>query len=145
MTQGCQVDFYVLNSPELSAQSLACRLAMMAWEQGHRIAVLTPSPAAASSLDQAMWDYPAGRFLPHGIGAAGSGAPVRIDCQEQDIDSDRDVVINLSDEPLADPARFARLLEIVPGDAEHRSASRRKFSRYREQGLAPAHHKIGRT
>jgi DNA polymerase-3 subunit chi len=55
------------------------------------------------------------------------------------------VVINLSDEPLDDPARFTRLLEIVPGDAAHRSASRRKFSSYRERGLNPEHHKIGQT
>jgi DNA polymerase-3 subunit chi len=139
VTAGCQVDFYVLTSPELSAQQLACRLSMMAWEQGHRVAVLTAGSADASSLDRAMWDYPPGRFLPHGVGDAGASAPVRIDCSEQDIAPDRNVVINLSDEPLGDPERFARLLEIVPGDAAHRSASRRKFRSYRERGLDPAH------
>jgi len=145
VTSGCQVDFYVLTRPELSAQQLACRLSLMAWEQGHRVAVLTAGPADASSLDQAMWDYPGGRFLPHAVGAAGTNAPVRIDCREQDIEPDRDVVINLSEEPLGDPTRFTRLLEIVPGDAAHRSASRRKFLSYRERGLDPAHHQIGQT
>jgi DNA polymerase-3 subunit chi len=145
MADGCQVDFYVLASAALSAQQLACRLAMMAWEQGHRIAVLTGNESEANELDQVMWDFPAGRFLPHGIGEEGSSSPVRIDREESDIAADRDVVINLSDTPLRNPVRFARLLEIVPGDPGHRAASRQKFRAYRDLGLDPAHHTIGNT
>jgi DNA polymerase IIIc chi subunit len=41
MSRSCQVDFYVLARPDQSAQHLACKLALMAWEQGHRVMVLT--------------------------------------------------------------------------------------------------------
>jgi DNA polymerase-3 subunit chi len=138
------VDFYVLASAEMSAQHLACRLAMMAWEQGHRISVLAGDETEARSLDETMWDYPAGRFLPHGIGDAGASSPVRIVLRESEIGEDRDVVINLGEAPLEQPVRFARLLEIVPGDPSRRAASRQKFRSYRDLGLEPIHHKIGK-
>ena len=73
-----QVDFYVLEDPALSPGRLACRLCMMAWEQGHRVAVLAGSEEEARALDDLMWDFPPGRFLPHALGAADAGVPVSI-------------------------------------------------------------------
>ena len=40
MAASCQVDFYVLTNPDQSAERLACQLAMMAWEQGHRVSYI---------------------------------------------------------------------------------------------------------
>lgn len=145
MDASCQVDFYVLASASQSADRLACRLAMMAWEQGHRVSVRTESTAEASALDELMWDYPPGRFLPHGTNADDETDPVTISASQQDIPADRDVVINLAASAIPDPLRFKRLLEIVPPDAAQRDASRRKFRQYREQGLEPAHHTIGQS
>jgi DNA polymerase-3 subunit chi len=76
MSDHCQVDFYVLASTGQTAERFACRLAMMAWEQGHCVLVLTGTESAAQSLDEIMWDFPPGRFLPHGREAS---APVRIE------------------------------------------------------------------
>ena len=140
----CQVDFYVLASPAQSAHQLACRLAMMAWEQGHRVAVLTSDEGEAESLDELMWDYPAGRFLPHQHGTSPASSPICIDVSGADISPDREVVINLADVAVSDPSRFRRLLEIVPGEEPKRLASRTKFREYREQGLNPASHPIGK-
>ena len=85
MTQACQVDFYVLARPGQSAERLACRLAMMAWEQGHHIAVLTADEEGAEALDEIMWDYPPGRFLPHQRGMSDPDAPVGITVQDAEI------------------------------------------------------------
>jgi len=144
MNSGCQVDFYVLPRPDQSAERLACRLAMMAWEQGHRVAVLTADEKDASTLDDIMWDYPPGRFLPHENGATASDTPVSIGTQIADIPPDRNVLINLADYPIPEPGRFKRLLEIVPGDELKRLASRTKFRAYRDLGLEPASHTIGK-
>mgnify|MGYP000281859970 CR=1 FL=1 len=73
MSTACQVDFYVLARTTQSAEQLACRLAMMAWEQGHRVAVCTASDPDARRLDELMWDDPPGRFLPHATGADETG------------------------------------------------------------------------
>jgi len=144
MGSACQVDFYVLASPAQSAHQLVCRLAMMAWEQGHRVAVVATDQDEAKSLDETMWDFPAGRFLPHQRGTTPANTPISIDVSGMDIPPDRDVVINLADTAVPEPARFSRLLEIVPGAEQKRLASREKFREYRKLGLSPASHTIGK-
>ncbi len=141
MADGCQVDFYVLGSAELSARELACRLCLMAWEQGHRVSVLTGDEAEAGELDSLMWNYPPGRFLPHDR-PPGDDAPVRIVSRSEDLAADRDLVVNLGREPVPEPTRFRRLLEIVPMDQDRRAAARDKFRQYRAQGLEPDNHDI---
>jgi DNA polymerase-3 subunit chi len=142
MTSDCQVDFYVLDEGALTAEQLACRLALMAWEQGHQIAVLTETAELANKLDELMWDYPPGRFLPHSAKAGAKQAAVSIGTVDLPIPDDSEVVINLSSTVIPDSNKFKRLLEIVPCIPSQRTASRRKFRAYREQGLNPASHPI---
>jgi len=143
MGQGCQVDFYILSSADRSAEQLACHLALMAWEQGHRISVLTNDAGEARRLDAFMWEFPPERFLPHGMGPEAAEAPVRILPLSDPVAGDTDVLINLSVSPVQDPARFSRLLEIVPAEAGQRERSRDKFRYYRELGLSLETHEIG--
>jgi len=144
MSSAVQVDFYVLSNPGQSAERFACKLALMAWEQGHRVAVLTEDESHADALDEIMWDFPPGRFLPHSRGKVESKVQVSIDAHTADISIDRDLVINLADKAVAEPGRFKRLLEIVPGAEQKRLASRLKFRDYRNQGLDPVSHTIGK-
>lgn len=144
MTGSCQVDFYVLEEGAFSAEQLACYLALMAWEQGHHIAVLTETTDLANKLDELMWNYPAGRFLPHSAEPGDTRAPVIIGQSDMPIPGDSEVIINLTTTAISESDRFKRLLEIVPGDPVQRTASRHKFRSYREQGLNPASHSIGK-
>ncbi len=144
MTGNCQVDFYVLSNPAQTAGHLACRLALMAWEQGNRITVLTESSAELEQLDALMWNFPAGRFLPHSTDLTDSTAPVRITTPGVDIPGDCEVVINLSTSAIPEPGRFKRLLEIVPRKETDRTASRHKFRIYHDLGLQPVSHTIGK-
>ena len=138
------MDFYVLADPARSVEGLACQLALMAWEQGHRVCVRTEDASEASRLDELMWEQPPGRFLPHDVGAGAGDSPVRIEQSGAAIPPDRDVVINLASSAISEPGRFRRLLEVVPPDESRRQASREKYRAYREQGLEPAHHTIGK-
>jgi DNA polymerase-3 subunit chi len=142
VTENCQVDFYVLSSQEQSAERLACRLALMAWEQGHQTTVLAEDSNDARNMDELMWEYPPGRFLPHSADA-GESAPIRICTQDGVADIECDVLINLTRNAVSQPERFKRLLEIVPCNEAQRTASRQKFISYRKQGLQPANHTIG--
>lgn len=142
MNQTCQVDFYILARPTQSPGQFVCRLAMKAWEQGHKVLVRTASEDEARQLDELMWDYPPGRFLPHETGTIGADVAVGIALHNEGIPGHRDLVINLCAESVPDPSRFRRLCEIVPAEAEQRSASRIKFKTYREQGLNPETHTI---
>jgi len=142
VAHACQVDFYILTDGAPSAGHLACRLSLRAWEEGYRVTVLAAGENDARQLDELMWDYPAGRFLPHGRGATDAAVPVAIVCAPEPLPTDRDVVINLTAEPVPEPARFRRLLEIVPADADLRESSRAKFRTYRSLGLEPNHHEM---
>ncbi len=144
MAGRCQVDFYVLADPVRTAESLACQLALMAWEQGHRVCVRTEDEGEATRVDELMWEQPPGRFLPHEIGPGADDCPLRIEAGNDAVPGDRDVVINLATSAVPEPGRFQRLLEIVPQEDSRRQASRGKYRAYREQGLDPAHHTIGK-
>lgn len=139
----CQVDFYLLTQPGLDERRMACRLALMSWERGHRTVVVTETDSDASDIDRLMWEYPPGRFLPHEVGE--KGAPVRITpmpaLDEAGL-NEGDVVINLCDRPVPEPTGFARLLEIVPHREDARAASRDKYRYYRDRGLEPETHEI---
>ncbi|NNL05812.1 MAG: DNA polymerase III subunit chi [Xanthomonadales bacterium] len=141
MSETCQVDFYILARPTQSAGELACRLAMKAWTQGHSVIVCAESTEQAERLDELMWDCPPGRFLPHQRGEG--EAPVGIVTQGEELTREGDLVINLTTEPVPEPSRFRRLLEIVPVSSGRRDASREKYRTYREQGLSPETHKMG--
>jgi len=138
----CQVDFYVLRDPGLDDHGFACRLVTMAWERGHQITVAVPTAELARAFDELLWSCPEGRFIPHGIEGMPEAvaAPVRIAVAEQA--GGNDCLINLCQQPVRDPGRYRRLLEIVPHRAPDRKASRDKFRYYREQGLDPQHHEI---
>ncbi|MGH8034028.1 MAG: DNA polymerase III subunit chi [Lysobacterales bacterium] len=144
MPHACQVDFYVMQDESLSTELLACRLALMAWQQGNRIMVVTENEESMDRLDALMWEHPQGRFLPHGKKSLGA-APVLIGQLEQLHDGDADVVINLTRTAVPAPQRFQRLLELVPASDEHREASRNKFREYRTLGLKPESHPMNRN
>jgi DNA polymerase-3 subunit chi len=144
MPEPPQVDFYQLGDASLDARELACRLALMAWERGHRILILTESDAAAAELDELMWTSPGGRFLPHGRAGAETGTRAPVQIGGGPGLQDADVVINLCARPVTATDQFRRLLEIVPHQQSDRIASREKYRYYKEQGLTPAYHEISR-
>ena len=138
----CQVDFYLLGETSPGADKLACRLALMALERKQKIFIITDSKRAGKQLDELMWQYPEGRFLPHAmIGEQDSTkAPVQIGTLSGL--NPADVVINLCHEAVPQPERFSRVLEIVPYADDEKAASRVKFRVYRNLGLDPQTHEI---
>lgn len=142
MSSSCQVDFYVLKTPSLDARKLACRLAMMAWERGHHITLITDTDALARDMDKLLWELPADRFLPHGpaLEPEGKAAPVVITTMSG-VDTG-DVMINLSLQAVPEPTRFNRLLEIVSQQEDQLLASREKYRHYKDQGINPMTHEI---
>ncbi len=140
----CQVDFYVLSTPRLDGRKLACRLALMSWERGQRAQVLTEDDQAAKTVDELLWSFPAKRFVPHAVSGTreAEAAPITITTPERLAAGE--LVINLSQQPVTDPQRFERLLEIVPHQQADRDASREKFRFYKSQGLNPETHEISK-
>jgi len=135
-----RVDFYVLGSetPAEAVERTACRIAEKAFRHGHRVYLHVSDDGAAERLDELLWTFRAGSFVPHARWR-GEGAP------EEPVLIGRiepppgpDVLVNLA--PAVPPffSRFARVAEIVGGGAECRAAARERFRWYRERGY-PLH------
>ena len=132
----------MLSSDQQSPDQLACRLALMAWEQGHQVGILTADDQAAKALDDLMWQYPGGRFLPHSRKDVDPSVPVRIGTRLDHIKGAADLLINMTLVEISEPEQFSRILEIVPAIETERVASREKFRAYRKLGLSPVSHEM---
>ena len=64
-----RVDFYLLKDTGNAAGPLftCCRLAEKAYMQGHRIFINTESALQLQQLDDLLWTFRDGSFLPHAI------------------------------------------------------------------------------
>ena len=142
--ESCQVDFYLLGESSPGANKLACRLALMALERKQQIFIITPSDAASEQLDELMWQYPKGRFVPHTRIEDQDAAKAPVNIGGLSGLNQADVVINLCPEAIPQPEGFSRILEIVPYATDEREASRVKFRTYRNLGLDPKTHEINK-
>ena len=139
-----RIDFYVLESNDAQAQArLTCRLADKAWSLQHQIYIHTNTRQDSEQLDQLMWVYPDGSFLPHGVyGAEDSAlAPVLIG-HDHEPEHMSDVLINLADNVPPFYSRFERIVELVTGDESLRQKARERYKYYRDRGYAIETHKL---
>lgn len=138
-----RVDFYILESPDPAGRmQFACRLTEKAYGLDNTVYAHTASDAAAQQLDDLLWTYRQGSFIPHErSGTDGGHAPVRIGTPEA-CDATGDLLINLGHDYPDCAAGFARVAEIVGGDEASVQAGRVRFKQYRDQGIEPVTHKI---
>jgi DNA polymerase III subunit chi len=164
-----RVDFYVLKSSTAKQRwTFACRLTEKAYLRDLKVVVLSESAADAEALDELLWTFNERAFVPHelrkgapatgaasGTGAASASgfapaagaalaarpAPVQL---TQDLDSIEaaDLLVNLSDRLPARLDRFARIAEIMDGDAERRVKGRERFKAYRDLKLPVETHQL---
>lgn len=140
-----RVDFYVLEEASAAARlKLACRLAEKAYLAGHRVLVVDPDRAELDELDELLWTFADGSFVPHETlltEAAAGEAPVLLTAHvfpERPLD----VLVNLASEVPACLPRVERVADIIDGDEARRQAGRARFRAYRELGLQPETHRI---
>jgi len=140
-----RVDFYVLErADERSRYALACKLAEKAYRLKNTVYIHTRSRADAERLDELLWTFRDGSFVPHGLSgddAAVEASPVVIGSDSDDIQS-RDLLINLCDEIPAFAESFPRVAELVTSDENCRLLSRKRFAEYRDKGHSIQTHKL---
>lgn len=131
-----RIDFYLLDDPAPNGVALlACRLTEKAFLLGHSIYIQAESEEQAQALDNLLWTFKQGSFLPHARhpGAAEEGTPILIG-HNTEPQTDTQVLINLSAEIPAFYPRFERVAELVgPGEAARQQA-RQRFRTYRDGG-----------
>lgn len=139
-----RVDFYILESAGADAGPLvACRLAEKAYGLGHRVYIHTGDDQGAQAIDELLWTFRAGSFVPHALYTDNEAhdEAVLIGADEGP-DSNVDVLINLAEAVPLFFSRFGRVAEIVTGDASVRESARERFRFYRERGYDLETHRL---
>lgn len=128
-----QVDFYILSQPQQRAL-FTCRLAEKIYRLGHRAYIHTASADQAQALDQLMWTFSQGSFVPHECAADDIVAQSPIVIGYRDHALAADVFINTTDEMPTQYKTFTRVAEIVDGTDIAKAKGRERFRIYREHG-----------
>ena len=141
-----RVDFYIIEDPSSAARlKLACKLAEKAYLASQRVLVWHTDPAELRDLDELLWVFNDGSFVPHEAlpnnGVPGNECPVFLSAGVA-LSANVDIIINLAPDLPPGLEKAGRVAEIIDGDDARRRAGRARFKAYRELGAQPASHNI---
>ena len=140
-----RVDFYVLSqSGEQARQVFACRLAEKAYRLDNTVHILVNDQVAADRIDELLWTFRDGSFVPHHVARPGLDmppSPVRVGYDPAAAEA-CDLLISLVDDIPACASAFPRIAELVTSDPDSKQKSRRRFASYRDQGHELGTHNV---
>jgi len=139
-----QVDFYVLSTEDDQGRRLlACKLTEKAWRLGLRVYIRTASEAESAALDDLLWTFRQGSFVPHGRQSAAGweDAPVMIGDGREALPEGADLCVNLGAAEV-EAGTCARVAEIIDQEGTRRQWGRDRYRRYRERGFEIRTHKL---
>lgn len=139
-----EVFFYILEDKAAGATAyFACRLAEKAHAEGHRVFIHVADDAQAAMLDDMLWQFRQGSFVPHTTAETlepdDDLTPVIIGAGQPPAGFD-DVLINIGGDVGGFFSRFARHNEIVGPD--NMAAARRQYRFFKDRGYQLTTHKI---
>ena len=140
-----RVDFYVLpDSGEAVRQRFACRLAEKAYGLDNSVHIRVADQQAATQLDDLLWTFRDGSFIPHEkLASADARAVAPVTIGYLDNGAPRcDLLINLTGSMPKNTGSFPRVAEIVTSDGPSRQLSRERFVEYRNEGHTLESHNI---
>lgn len=145
-----RIDFYILNDSLDNADAImACRLAEKAYSLKHHVYIHTRSPEETEKMDNLLWTFKEGSFLPHQqyTSANISSSPVLI-CHDLELDTametQHQVLINLTEQIPMFFSRFERVTEIVPANEQGRNQARERYKFYQERGYEIKTHNLSK-
>ncbi len=141
-----KVDFYISKQPRSgNRHMIACRLADKAYKLGHQVYVHANNPQEAKMLDDLLWTFRDGSFIPHALASTSNDDPVVVGF-ETSADACpatcNDVLINLALEVPCFFSRFDRVAEIVDQDEESRASARTRYRYYQDRGYQLNNHDL---
>lgn len=129
-----QVDFYQMGGRFDDPLTVTCILVGKAWPKVKEIAVVA-QPEQLKALDEALWQMPEGRFLPHGQEAA----PIRL---LEKAPPTAELLINLDPASPLPEGTYDRVLEIVPATEDAREPLRERWRAWTARGAKLNHHAL---
>jgi DNA polymerase-3 subunit chi len=138
-----RVDFYILQHSRADTGQLTCKLTEKAYKQGHQVYINTASDQQLKQLDDLLWTFRDGSFLPHGrYSAETPGEQPILLGHAVEPDGPNDVLVNLANDIPAFFSRFNRVAELVGGDDAQREAGRARYRFYKDRGYTLNTHKL---
>jgi DNA polymerase-3 subunit chi len=139
-----RVDFYIVqDSQPDTCPLLACRLTEKAYRKGHRVYINAASGKQVGQLDDLLWTFRAGSFLPHAVAQENpeESPPILLGSDTEPPDMD-DVLVNLAGTVPPWFSRFNRVAELVGSDEAARTAARERYRFYQDRGYTLNTHKL---
>ena len=139
------VSFYILPSESLQDRYLfACKLIEKAYRSGHYCYVLTDNAEQSQKIDDLLWTFRAGSFIPHQIyiGELPAIDTVILIGSLPPPTNWQKIVINLSSACPQASGKAARILEILDNSEASKTAGRDRYRQYQQSGLIITTHKI---
>lgn len=142
-----RIDFYILDRQTKDALGvLACRIAEKAVRHDNDVLINVNSAADGARLDELLWTFSQGSFLPHRLLSDKSrddqGERVLIGNDVVPEDGPWDLLINLSGQIPEFFSQFHRLAELIDADDDSKAAGRERFRYYRDRGYELHTHQI---
>ena len=136
-----KVDFYVLT--DNSREHVACKLSEKAYGLSNRVYIHTESAQQAQKIDELLWTFREGSFVPHEQyqSTIPSESPIQIG-YDNNPEVDCDVLINLTTEVPLFFSRFLRVAELVDTEPTAKTQGRDRFRFYRDRGYPLTTHEL---
>ncbi len=139
-----EVDFYILKdkAPQAGMQ-FACRLAEKIFKDGHQVYINTTSGQQLKQLDDLLWTFREGSFLPHAVCTSNEpeATPILLG-HAIEPEGPSDVLVNLAEDIPAFFSRFSRVTELVSGDDTQREMARTRYKFYKDRGYTVRSHQL---
>ncbi len=143
-----EVSFYLIASESLQERYLyACKLIEKAYRSGHFCYVLTDTTQQSQFLDDLLWTFRAGSFIPHQLytGEIPDFKKVILIGSLDAPEHWQKTIINLSAQCPANFEKLERLVEILDNSEETKELGRNRYRHYQQAGIAITTHKIDQT
>jgi len=131
-----RIDFYISpESQELARYQLACKLTEKAYKLGNKVYIHTESSEQAGQIDDLLWTFRDGSFIPHHACSQDSqkSAPVLIGYNKE-VPAEADIMINLAQDIPDFFSQFERVAELVNENPDARARARERYKFYRDRG-----------
>ncbi len=135
-----EVSFYILPSESLQERYLfACKLIEKAYRSGHFCYVLTDSADQSQRVDDLLWTFRAGSFIPHQLYTGDIPATEQVLIGSLPVPARwQKTVINLSSQF----ANAERVLEILDNSKATKALGRERYRHYQQAGHTLTAHKM---
>jgi DNA polymerase III subunit chi len=140
-----EISFYVLPTESTQERYLfACKLIEKAYRSGSFAYVLTDSLEQSQLIDNLLWTFRAGSFIPHQIytGELPAIENTILIGSNNPPENWLKTVINLSSQSPQDFQQAERILEILDNSEETKAWGRQRYRQYQQSGIEIATHKM---